>query len=101
MTGQHDIGGLPAGPVDTGDGEPSPWQKMITAVYGAMVSRGHGNVDEMRRVLEDLTPEQYDQPYYERWVEAILISLEEKNLLSVDEVEARMAKIRSELGAAE
>ncbi len=51
MTGQHDIGGLPAGPVDTGDTEPEPWQKMITAIYGAMVSRGHGNADMRYLVL--------------------------------------------------
>ena len=99
MTGQHDIGGLAAGPIDTSDHEPEPWQKMITAVYGALVSRGYSNVDEMRRTLEGLPQEQYDQPYYERWIEAVCISLAEKNLLTRAEIDARMAEIKTQLEA--
>ena len=90
MTGQHDIGGLAAGPIDTSDHDPEPWQKMITAVYGALVSRGYSNVDEMRRTLEGLPQEQYDQPYYERWIESIRLIMVEKGVVSEAEIAERI-----------
>ena len=54
MRGQHDLGGMPAGPIDTNDHETAPWAKLITAIVGAIRSRGYLTIDEMRCCLEGL-----------------------------------------------
>ena len=97
MSGNHDIGGLQAGPINTDEGDPEPWQKMLTAVYGALVSRGHGTVDQLRRHLEALSKEQYELPYYERWVEAMCNLMEEKGLLTREEIANRMTALKAEM----
>ena len=97
MNRPHDMGGEPAGPVIAEDGEAEPWEKLITAIAGAMRVRGHSTVDELRRCLEDLPPEIYAQPYFERWSEAICNLFEEKGFLSRAQVEQSMSEIEQKL----
>ena len=99
MRRYHDIGGQPAGPVDTSDHPTEPWAKTLTAIVGALREQGLSRVDELRRHIEDLPPQDYDRPYFERWVEAICDLLEEKGLTSRAEIEARMAAIKAALEA--
>jgi len=96
---QHDLGGMSAGPLELKDDDPAPWAKMMTAIHGALVSRGCYNIDMSRRTVEDLPKEQCDLPYYERWMAGILNLLEETNLLTGDEIETRMAAIKQKLEA--
>ena len=93
MRGQHDLGGMPAGLIDTNDHETAPWAKLITAVVGALRSRGYFTIDEMRCSLEGLPEDVYNQPYFERWAEALGNILEEKDIVTRQEVENRMAQI--------
>jgi hypothetical protein len=97
MQRQHDLGGLPGGPIDTSDHPVEPWAKMINAIRSALGEHDLMRVDELRRALEDLPKEEYDLPYFERWAEAMCDLLEEKGLVSRDEVKSRMAVIRSRL----
>jgi hypothetical protein len=97
MQRQHDMGGQPAGPISTADHPTDPWAKLITAVVAALRERHLTRVDEMRRALEDLPPDVYAQPYFERWAEALCNLLEEKGLATRAEVDARMEEIRSRL----
>lgn len=99
MQQQNDIGGMSAGPLELIDDDAAPWAKLMTAVHNAVVSRGHYNIDMMRRTMEELPKEQYDLPYYERWMAGILNLLEETNLLTRDEIETRMAAIKQKLEA--
>jgi len=99
MQRQHDLGGKTVGPVETDTPPTAPWAKLITATVGALRQRDLMCVDEMRRALEDLPKEQYDQGYFERWSEALCDLLEEKGLLTHDEVEDRMAALRGTLEA--
>ena len=62
-----------------------------------MRGRGLLRVDELRRVIEDLSPEDYDKPYFERWSSALVDFAEEKGFLTRAEVEARMAEIKQRL----
>lgn len=100
MRGQHDLGGAPAGPVDTGSAPTAPWAKLITATVGALRERRVMTIDEMRRALEDLPEEAYDKAYFERWAEALCDLLEEKGIADRDEVRRRMAALRAALEAA-
>ena len=97
MQRQHDMGGMPAGPVETESPPTRPWAKLITATVGALREEKLMTVDEMRRALEDLPKEQYDRSYFERWAEALTDLLEEKGLASHAEIESRMAAIRRRL----
>jgi hypothetical protein len=96
---QNDLGGLPAGDLEIIDEDAAPWAKMLTAIHGAIGSRGHYNIDMMRRSMESLPPEKYNLPYYERWMAGILILLEETNLLTRAEIDERMEKIKAGLEA--
>ena len=93
----HDMGGMPAGPIDLGEHATEPWAKLITALVGSLRGRGLLRVDELRRVIEDLSPEDYDKPYFERWSSALVDFAEEKGFLTRQEVEARMAEIKQRL----
>lgn len=97
MRRYHDIGGLSGDAIDLGEHEMEPWQKTLNGTFGALRGNGIGSVDELRRNLEDLPPEQYDLPYFERWAEAITNLLEERGLLTRAELGARMAKLKAEL----
>lgn len=99
MRQQNDIGGMPAGELELKDEDAAPWARMMTAVHGAINSRGHYNIDMMRRSMENLPEEQYNLPYYERWMAGILNLLEETNLLTRSEIETRMAEIKQKLEA--
>ena len=99
MRRHHDIGGQPAGPIDTSDHAMEPWAKTLTAIVGALRAQGLSRVDELRRHIEDLAPQDYDRPYFERWAEAFCDLLEEKGFTSRAEIEARMAAIKAEIEA--
>jgi len=99
LRGQHDLGGMPAGPMEIGDHDVPPFGKLITAIFSALRQHDVTTEDEVRRALEDLPTEVYDQEYYERWGEAIVNLLEEKGILTRAEVEERMAALKAKLEA--
>lgn len=92
----HDMGGEPAGPVDPSTHEAEPWQKLITALRNAL-GDDYCRVDELRRALEDLRPEDYDLPYFERWAVAMVNLFCEKGLFSRAEWDAKMAEVRRKM----
>ena len=96
---QHDMGGMDAGSVENSAHEAEPWAKMITSLAAAMREHDIMRIDELRRALEDLPPEIYEQDYFERWSEAMVNLLEEKGLLTRDEVMSRMDAIKAKLGS--
>ncbi len=91
------MGGLAAGAIEFGEHAAEPWEKLITAMVATLRDRGLTRVDELRRAIEDLAPEDYEKPYFERWSAAILDLWEEKGFLTRAEVEARMAEIKTRL----
>ena len=99
--GQHDLGGLPGGPIDLEEHELLPWHKTISAVFTVMRLKGEMTIDELRRCIEDVPPEIYDGGYYERWTIALTDLMVEKRLITRDEVDAKMAALRRAREAAE
>lgn len=97
---QSDVGGLPAGELEIKDDDAPPWAKLMTAFHGAIGSRGHYSIDMMRRTVEGLTEEEYARPYFERWMTAILKLVQETDLLTLEEIEERMAEIKQKIEAA-
>lgn len=97
MSRPHDIGGLPAGPVEVSDHGDSRWHVEFTATFYALIAphRRAMRLDEMRRAVEDLGDEAYNRlRYFERQTYATASIMVERGLLSWDEIEGRIAEIR-------
>ncbi len=99
LRGPHDIGGLVAGPVDTESHDLTFWEKQIDAMNTLLAQRGVRRTDENRRYIEMLGDDAYNTlSYYERWTAALVRQLIDKGVLTQDEVDAKVADIRSRLG---
>ncbi len=96
MRRHHDMGGLEAGPVDRDEVTYAAWHKRVKALV-LLLTRNPASpmgVDELRRGIEDLAPEEYDRlGYYERWTRSVTGILIEKGVFSEEEVAAKMSEI--------
>ena len=100
MRGPHDVGGLAAGPIDTGPHEMTFWEKQIDALNMLLAQKGFRKTDENRRYIEMLGDDAYNTlSYYERWASALAPQLIDKGVLTQDEVDSKVAEIRGRLGA--
>jgi len=94
----HDMGGLDAGPVDRTEHDYAAWEKRVDAILRLLADskRRILRVDELRRGIEDLGPDVYDElSYYERWVASISNMLIEKGVISIDELGRKMADVEA------
>jgi hypothetical protein len=99
MTGVHDLGGSPGGPVDKSQHEIEDWERLADAVTIALDIKGLKTTDEHRRAIEGL--ENYQNlSYYERWVAATEKLLVEKGVLTREEVDERSAEMKRRWGGA-
>jgi hypothetical protein len=98
--GPHDIGGLPAGPVDPSHHPEADWELLATAVSGAIGPNGAGLicVHERRRMTEDLGEDYNRLAYFERAIVATARLMVEKGVLTEDEIAGRMADIAARQG---
>lgn len=93
-----DIGGLPAGPIDREDHEPTLVERRIDALMMLMRAkpRAFWGADENRRTIESLTPEFYEgSAYYERWVTVMRRLMVEKGILTEAEIADKLAEVRA------
>jgi hypothetical protein len=95
----HDMGGLPAGAIDSAEKEHVLWEKRVDAMMVLLQhpSRALLNTDELRKNIEALGPEAYSRmSYYERWISAIAATLLERGVITSEElargIEAVMAR---------
>jgi hypothetical protein len=96
MRGYHDLGGLPAEPVDRGEHDYALWEKRVDALNVLLASKGISGVDERRRAIESLGAEAYERmSYYERWIAAIAAAMIEKGIITIDELGRRMAEVEA------
>jgi signal transduction histidine kinase len=91
----HDVGGLPAGPVDRSPHEYAPWEKKVDALMRLLIGAKVFTLDEMRRTIEELGPGAYeDLRYYERWIQAAANLLLEKGVVTPLEFGKAMEAVR-------
>lgn len=98
MHRHHDIGGLPAGPVDQSEHDNALWEKRVDALMVVLTVRTpqEMTVDELRRGIEDLPPDAYEaMSYYERWIHSIATIMKDRGVLSADEIETRVAEVKA------
>jgi len=101
IRGHHDMGGLPAGPVERTEHDYAFWEKRVDAMNVLLASKGHLRVDEMRKNIEALPPDAYERmTYYERWMSAIANTLLQRGVLTADELGRKMEEIARREGVA-
>jgi hypothetical protein len=95
----HDMGGLPAGPVERSEHVFEPWENKTDAIVRLLGQPQRGpvmRIDELRRAIEEMGPGIYDElSYYERWIAGVTNILIEKGVLSVDEVGRRIEAVKA------
>jgi hypothetical protein len=95
------MGGDPAGPVDREEHTPTLVERRIDAMMLLLRQkpRAFWVTDENRRTIESLTPETYrDSGYYEKWCLAMRSLLVEKEVLTDDEIEAKLREVKARHG---
>ena len=101
MSGVHDLGGAPGGPIDKSQREIEDWERLADAINVALGMKGLQTTDEHSRTIERLSPEQYRElSYYERWIAATEMLLVEKAILTREEIDERSAEIERRYGGA-
>ena len=94
--GIHDIGGLPAGPVEATEHDYALWEKRVDALLVLLSKKGLITVDELRRNIESLGRDAYDNmSYYERWINSISQTLIQRGTISVDELGRKIAEVQA------
>jgi len=98
----HDLGGQPAGPVARTEHDAEPWQNLVTAMMYLLRDQCHlVRTDEMRRVIEDMPPEDYRRlEYFEKWAVGVSALVVEKGLMTREELDRRLAALKSRSAAA-
>ena len=102
MPGPHDIGGKDiggekAGPVPRGEHVFAAWERRADAINRIVGGSGKQIfiLDEMRRAIESLSPQDYfSLGYYQRWLRALEMLLIEKGVLTRAEIDGRLAALR-------
>lgn len=91
----HDLGGLPAGPVDRDEHDLAYWERRIEAMITLCFSKGVlKDVAQLRRGIENLGPDAYEKlSYYERWAASMALLLKDTGVVTDHELEAAMAAL--------
>ena len=95
----HDIGGLPAGPIEIAEHERTFFEQRIDAMMRLLAHPTHGyyTVDAMRRAIESLPRDDYfGLGYYERWLQAMRKLVVEKGLVSEAEIENKLKSLAND-----
>ena len=100
MDGVHDLGGMHGfGPVAREANEPpfhAPWEATVVAIMRAGRAAGIYNIDEFRHAIERMDPAHYlGSSYYEHWLDGIARLMDEKGVVTSEELEARLAALRA------
>lgn len=93
MNGVHDLGGMHGfGPVEREENEPvfhEPWERTVFAINNLTRSR-YSTIDAFRHRIERMGAARYlATSYYEHWLAAIEMLLDELGIVTADELDAR------------
>ena len=90
-----DIGGDPAGPVDTIDHGMKFWERQANALRSSLTRNKIVRTDELRRAAEELGERYKDLHYFEITTSALRTLMIEKGYMTEEELAAKMAEVRA------
>jgi nitrile hydratase subunit beta len=102
----HDMGGEPAGRVERREHDYAEWERRVDALavvlWGMKGTPKLITVDEHRKNIEALPPEEYDErSYYERWIVSLAQCLVDRGVVTREELERKLAEVKSRAGEKE
>lgn len=90
------MGGLPAGKINPAEHDYALWEKRVDALMMLTTSKGHFSVDGLRRALEDMGENVFENyGYYERWMAGVNRNLIEAGVYSTEDLAAKLAEVRA------
>lgn len=103
MNGIHDMGGMHGfGPVVREKDEPvfhADWERRTFGVVNLAMGAAQIHVDEIRHAIEKMPPAEYlTSPYYEHWIYGLEVLLEERGLVTREELQKRIAELAEKEG---
>ena len=92
------MGGQPAGKVRRSEHAYDDWELRVDAMMmlliGVIGESGRMTVDELRKNVEALPPEDYDKMgYYDRWVISLTQTMIQRGVITTDELGRKMEEI--------
>lgn len=94
----HDVGGLQFGPIDRSEHDLALWEKRTDALLILLRDNKRRvlSVDAHRRMIETYGEQEYDRTtYYEKWIRSVRNLLVEQDVLTREEIDARVAEVRA------
>ena len=92
--GHHDMGGLPAGKVEPTEHDYAEWERRVDAMVQLLRLGGKITVDELRKNIEQLPHEAYDNlSYYEKWISSLTQTLIQRGLVTTAELGRKMEEV--------
>ena len=94
----HDVGGLEFGPIDRSEHDLALWEKRTDALLVLLRDNKRRvlSVDSHRRMIESYGEQEYDRTtYYEKWLRSVRNLLVEQDVLTRQEIDARVAEVRT------
>jgi hypothetical protein len=94
----HDMGGQPAEPIHRIEHDYAEWERRIDAMaillWGIKGGKKLMSVDEHRKNIEALPPQDYDRmAYYEKWIVALTGTLIQRGVITSDELGRKMQEV--------
>jgi hypothetical protein len=90
----HDMGGLPAGKVERTEHDYPEWERRVDAMVQLLRGGGKITVDELRKNIEGLPPQAYDQlSYYEKWISSLTQTLIQRGVITTEELGRKMEDV--------
>ncbi len=94
--GHHDMGGLPAGPVERSEHDYALWEERVDALLMLTgdEKRSLITTDQLRIGIERLGAKAYEEmSYYERWMASLTSTLLARGVITSDELGRKMAEV--------
>ena len=96
----HDRGGWPTEEViDRSEHATMDWELEANGLLAVLFNKGLTRADEIRRVKEQLAPQQYEAfSYYERWFFSMETLMIEKGIVTREEIDRKVAELERREG---
>ena len=90
----HDMGGQPAGKVEPTEHDYPEWERRVDAMVQLLRMSGRITVDELRKNIEQLPPQAYDDlSYYEKWIASLTQTLIQRGVITTEELGRKMEEV--------